>query len=88
MLDHEQEPFRVGDIVLMNTKCWGYDDWSKLCGVGPFVITKVDLENTSHGSKIKRLSDGKEFNTGVPRPWWLVLDTFLNAAHKANHEKV
>lgn len=83
--DHEQPPWPVGTIVKLNPASYGFKQWSALLrSSGPFIVTKVDLVNSNDGSEIQRMSDGHIFKCGVPRPWWVLLEPFLDAARKAN----
>lgn len=83
MKDHEQIPWHVGNVIRLNPECWGYKSWSAAITSGPFIVTKIDLEHQDR-CEIRRMADGKVFACGVPRPWWAILDPFLDAAMKAN----
>jgi len=81
-LDHKKyKHFQVGDIVRMNPACEHFALWSGRETVGPFEVLRVGEIGVE--SRLLRLSDGLIIECGKPTSWWLVLDTFLDAARKA-----
>ena len=73
--DPRHKKFQAGDIIRLNPKNEFYEGWCKDVTCGPFQVMSE--------STIKRLSDGAIIPCGRPTSWWAVLDTFLDAAKKA-----